>query len=83
LSVLFSACLTMLSTAFLAQGPLAAYDAHGLRQLHLPTIDYGTPTLTQLHAGVAYVRECVRRREAVYVHCKAGQARTHRHTQTE
>ena len=62
-------------SSFCHQGPLAAYDEYGLRQLHLPTVDYSPPTLEQLHAGVDYLADCIRNKEPVYVHCKAGQVR--------
>jgi len=51
-------------------------DHYGMDQLHLPTIDYTSPSLENVRKGVALLR----RRSGVglktYVHCKAGRGRS-------
>ena len=58
------------------EGPLAAYRARGLTQLHLPTIDFTAPSYEHVTRGVAFIREHAARGEKVYVHCKAGRGRS-------
>ena len=61
-----------LSTPLTAGHP--EYEAAGIRQLRLPTLDYCSPTTQQLEAGLDFIR----RQPAggsVYVHCKAGRGR--------
>ncbi len=57
-------------------GPLNAYHEAGIRQLHLPTVDFTPPTLEHIRRGVEFIDECLARDEAVYVHCKAGRGRS-------
>lgn len=57
-------------------GPLAAYAAAGIRQLHIPTTDFHPPRLEDIEQAVEFMRECAQRGETVYVHCKAGRARS-------
>jgi atypical dual specificity phosphatase len=58
------------------RGPRAAYRRAGIVQLHLPTIDFTPPTLEQVEQGVAFIEEQIARGGRVYVHCKAGRARS-------
>jgi atypical dual specificity phosphatase len=46
-----------------------------LRQLRLPTIDYGAPSVADLRRGVAFIRDELAAGRKVYVHCKAGRKR--------
>lgn len=57
-------------------GPLAAYRAAGIDQLHLPTIDFTAPSLQDVVRGVDYIEAHARKGESVYVHCKAGRGRS-------
>ncbi len=57
-------------------GPVAAYGALGIEQLHLPTTDFTTPTLDAIERAVAFIAEKKAAREGVYVHCKAGRGRS-------
>jgi len=57
-------------------GPLSAYERMGIRQLHLPTIDFSPPALKDIERGVAFIEEHAARKETVYVHCKAGRGRS-------
>jgi atypical dual specificity phosphatase len=57
-------------------GPLAAYQAAGIRQLHIPTIDFHPPLLNDILQAVEFIDDHVARGEGVYVHCKAGRGRS-------
>lgn len=57
-------------------GPCLEYDRVGIVQLHLPTIDFTPPTLEDVQRGVDFIREHAASGRTVYVHCKAGRARS-------
>lgn len=57
-------------------GDSATLDALGLTQLHLPTIDYQAPSLTNVRRGLAFIRAGRACGEQTFVHCKAGQGRS-------
>lgn len=57
-------------------GPEASYARLGMSQLRLPTIDFTAPSLEDVERGVAFIRAHAARGEKVYVHCKAGRARS-------
>jgi atypical dual specificity phosphatase len=57
-------------------GPTAEYQRLGMQQLWLPTVDFNPPTLEQVEEGVEFVQSHVTKQESVYVHCKAGRARS-------
>lgn len=58
------------------RGPVAAYATYGIEQLWLPTIDFNPPTLLDVERGVDFLERKTNRKETVYVHCKAGRARS-------
>lgn len=57
-------------------GPVAAYKLLGIEQLWLPTIDFQPPKIEQVVQGVDFIEQVTNRGEKVYVHCKAGRARS-------
>jgi atypical dual specificity phosphatase len=57
-------------------GPVAAYEQADIEQLWLPTIDFQPPTLTDVSKGVDFIQSNVESGKSVYVHCKAGRARS-------
>jgi atypical dual specificity phosphatase len=57
-------------------GPVAAYARAGIVQLRIPTIDFTPPTLDDVVRGVQFMQEQIRLGRRVYVHCKAGRARS-------
>ena len=57
-------------------GPLNAYAAAGIEQLRLPTIDFTPPELADIRRGVEFIDAHAQRGGRVYVHCKAGRARS-------
>ncbi len=57
-------------------GPVQEYGRLGIVQLHIPTIDFTHPTIENIRQGVEFVDEHVKQGEIVYIHCKAGRARS-------
>ncbi len=57
-------------------GPCTDYERVGIVQLHLPTIDFTPPTLEDVTKGVEFIRQHAESGRTVYVHCKAGRARS-------
>jgi atypical dual specificity phosphatase len=57
-------------------GPSAAYARAGIVQLRIPTVDFTSPTLESVERGVAFLQEQIGQGRRVYVHCKAGRARS-------
>jgi atypical dual specificity phosphatase len=57
-------------------GPKEAYRCAAIEQLYLPTIDFTHPTLESVQQGVAFLQSQVAEDRKVYVHCKAGRARS-------
>lgn len=58
------------------EGPQTEYRRLGIDQLWLPTVDFNPPSLEDVEKGVAYVQKNVQELKTVYVHCKAGRARS-------
>jgi atypical dual specificity phosphatase len=58
------------------RGPEQSYREFQIRQLRIPTIDFNHPTLEAVEQGVAFIDDQVRNQKSVYVHCKAGRARS-------
>jgi atypical dual specificity phosphatase len=58
------------------EGWPSLYRQHGIEQLWIPTTDFNPPSLEQIDQAVAFIEEAIGRNEAVYVHCKAGRARS-------
>jgi protein-tyrosine phosphatase/membrane-associated phospholipid phosphatase len=48
----------------------------GLQYCNLPVLDLTTPTAEQLDAAAAFITECRRRQENVFVHCALGCSRS-------
>ena len=57
-------------------GPIAAYELAGIEQLHIPTTDFTPPLLKDVEKAVEFVIKNVDDGHAVYIHCKAGRARS-------
>ena len=57
-------------------GPMREYQRLGIEQLHLPTIDFTHPLEEHVEAGAAFIEKHVAKGGTVYVHCKAGRARS-------
>lgn len=57
-------------------GPVEQYAEHGIEQLHIPTVDFMPPSLASIQESVAFVQKHVQQNHTVYIHCKAGRARS-------
>jgi atypical dual specificity phosphatase len=57
-------------------GPVTEYAGHGIVQLHIPTTDFTHPLIADVEQAVEFVQEHVERGDTVYIHCKAGRARS-------
>lgn len=57
-------------------GPVRAYRRAGIEQLRIPTLDFHPPSLADLETSVAFMQEQIGQGRRVYVHCKAGRARS-------
>ncbi|MDA7978491.1 MAG: dual specificity protein phosphatase family protein [Pirellulales bacterium] len=57
-------------------GPVAEYQQLQIEQLHIPTTDFTHPRLSDVERAVNFVQKHVEAEETVYIHCKAGRARS-------
>lgn len=57
-------------------GPKSQYDRHGIEQLHIPTTDFTHPRLSDVEAAVEFIQKYKLQNDSVYIHCKAGRARS-------
>ncbi len=57
-------------------GPTAEYQRLGIEQLRIPTVDFNPPSLDDVRQAVAFMQKTVSSNHKVYVHCKAGRARS-------
>lgn len=57
-------------------GPISEYEKVGIKQLRVKTIDFTHPTLDNVERAVDFMNEQVAQGGKVYVHCKAGRARS-------
>jgi atypical dual specificity phosphatase len=58
------------------RGPMSEYERLGIEQLWLPTVDFNPPSLSDVERGVDFLDKMTAARKTVYVHCKAGRARS-------
>lgn len=58
------------------RGPIDQYSSHGIEQLWLPTIDFHHPREDHVEAGADFIERHRLNGGKVYVHCKAGRARS-------
>ncbi len=57
-------------------GPIQHYKRLGIDQLHIPTTDFTHPRLIDIEQAVEFVESHVQKGHTVYIHCKAGRARS-------
>lgn len=57
-------------------GPLNAYKRFGIEQFHMPTTDFTHPKFDDVCRAVEFIDQQVSQGHKVYVHCKAGRARS-------
>lgn len=58
------------------RGPIREYKALGIEQLWLPTVDFNHPVREFVERGAEFIERHVSEGGIVYVHCKAGRARS-------
>ncbi|WP_147865980.1 phosphatidylglycerophosphatase and protein-tyrosine phosphatase 1 family protein [Stieleria maiorica] len=58
------------------KGPMLQYEQHGIEQLHIPTTDFTHPQLRDVEAAVEFIQKYKLQNDSVYIHCKAGRARS-------
>ena len=57
-------------------GPKESYKKLDVEQLYLPTIDFTHPRIDDVETAVEFITRHVNQGGRVYVHCKAGRARS-------
>lgn len=57
-------------------GPVEEYEKLGIEQLWIPTTDFTHPRLEDVTRAVEFVQRHAESGETVYIHCKAGRARS-------
>lgn len=57
-------------------GPRVQYERHGIEQLRIPTTDFTHPRLADVEMAVEFVEQHAAAGDVVYIHCKAGRARS-------
>lgn len=57
-------------------GPTVQYSQYGIKQMRMPTIDFTHPEFDDVCRAVDFVDKHVELGETVYIHCKAGRARS-------
>ena len=57
-------------------GPISEYRRLHITQLWLPTVDFNPPSLDDVRRGVEFIEKTIHDGGKVYVHCKAGRARS-------
>ena len=57
-------------------GPIDQYKRCNIDQLRVPTVDFTHPSLASIETAVDYMDQEIAKGHKVYVHCKAGRARS-------
>ena len=57
-------------------GPVAEYEKHSISQLRIPTIDFTHPSFEDVERAVEFMDRQIASGGRIYVHCKAGRARS-------
>lgn len=57
-------------------GPLLAYERFDIEQFWMPTTDFTHPSLENVSNAVEFVEKHANQNQTVYIHCKAGRARS-------
>ena len=58
------------------EGPVEQYEKFGIEQFRMPTIDFTHPSYEDVCRAVEFIELSVAQGKTVYVHCKAGRARS-------
>ena len=57
-------------------GPVEQYEKYGINQFRMPTIDFTHPAFDDVCKAVDFIDAQVADGKTVYIHCKAGRARS-------
>ncbi|MEC7599054.1 MAG: phosphatidylglycerophosphatase and protein-tyrosine phosphatase 1 family protein [Planctomycetota bacterium] len=57
-------------------GPQRGYESAGIEQHRMPTVDFTHPELADVEKAVEFIKGHADKDQSVYVHCKAGRARS-------
>jgi len=57
-------------------GPVEAYQKYEIEQMRMPTVDFTHPSFEDVCRAVEFIDHHVEAGESVYIHCKAGRARS-------
>ena len=57
-------------------GPVNEYQQHEIEQMRMPTVDFTHPSFDDVCRAVEFVDRYVAAGHSVYIHCKAGRARS-------
>ena len=58
------------------EGPVEQYSKHGIEQLRIPTTDFTHPKIDDVDRAVEFTEQHASKGNTVYIHCKAGRARS-------
>lgn len=58
------------------EGPVEQYEKFQIEQFRMPTIDFTHPSFEDVCRAVEFIELSVAQDKTVYVHCKAGRARS-------
>lgn len=58
------------------EGPQTEYQQLGIEQFHMPTTDFTHPKLDDIQRAVRFIQSHAQQGGTVYIHCKAGRARS-------
>jgi atypical dual specificity phosphatase len=57
-------------------GPISEYSRLEIEQFYMPTTDFTHPRLEDVTKAIAFIERQVKQGHTVYIHCKAGRARS-------
>jgi atypical dual specificity phosphatase len=57
-------------------GPVEQYQQHGIEQMRMPTVDFTHPSFDDVCSAVDFIDQQIQKGHSVYIHCKAGRARS-------
>lgn len=57
-------------------GPRGEYQRLGIEQFHMPTVDFTHPRFDDVCRAVDFIQQHANQQGKVYIHCKAGRARS-------
>lgn len=66
----------VVNTCLEYKGPVSEYSQFDIEQLYIPTVDFTEPKLEDVISAVDFIDKQVDRGNRVYIHCKAGRARS-------